>query len=138
LADAALERHRDVLNVEAAQAETLFALFQPSAPALEALADKADESQVARPGWRFDTLAPYLLRDWTNTSELWVTSSGIGAALEHVFPGGCLRRARHWRLLAEISADFARVPGSDLTLPILAVSCQVLDWKTLDLPCHAA
>jgi hypothetical protein len=28
------------------------------------------------------------------TSELRVTSSGIGAALEHVFPGGCLRRVR--------------------------------------------
>jgi hypothetical protein len=53
LADAALARHRDVLDVEAAQAETLLALFEPSAPALEALADKADESQVARPGWRF-------------------------------------------------------------------------------------
>src|SRR5271169_3191052 len=86
LAETALERHRDVLDVEAAQAETLLALIEPSIPVLEALADHAGESRVVRPGWRFDTLAPYLLRDWTNTSELQVTNSRIGAALEHVFP----------------------------------------------------
>jgi uncharacterized protein YbaR (Trm112 family) len=124
LADAALERHRDVLDVEAAQAETLLALLEPSVPALEALADHAREAQVVRSGWRFDTLAPYLLRDWTNTSELEVTNSRIGAALEQVFPdprgksvafAGCGAGG----LLAEVSADFARVLGFDLTLPIL-------------------
>ena len=138
LADAALERHRDVLDVEAAQAETLLALLEPSVPALEALADHADKSPVVRQGWRFDRLTPYLLRDWTNTSELQVTNSRIGAALEHAFPdprgksiafAGCGAGG----LLAEVSADFARVLGFDLTLPILAVARQILDGKTLDL-----
>jgi SAM-dependent methyltransferase len=138
LPEAALERHRDVLDVEAAQAETLLALLEPSVPALEALADHAGESQVVRPGWRFDTLAPYLLRDWTDTSELQVTNSRIAAALEQAFPdprgksvafAGCGAGG----LLAEVSADFARVLGFDLTLPILAAARQILDGKTLDL-----
>src|SRR5262249_52604247 len=47
---AALERHRDVLSVVAAQAESLLALLEPSAPALETPTDDASPSQVVRPG----------------------------------------------------------------------------------------
>jgi SAM-dependent methyltransferase len=94
---------------------------------------------VVRPGWSFDTLVPYLLRDWTGTFELQVTSARIGAALKHVFPdprgksvafAGCGAGG----LLAEISGDFERILGFDLTLPILAAARQLLDGKTLDLP----
>jgi SAM-dependent methyltransferase len=138
LPNAALERHRDVLSVEAAQAETLLALLEPQAWALESSAESARELQVLRPGWGFDTLTPYLLRDWTNSTELQVTSSRIGAALERVFPdplgksvgfAGCGAGG----LLAKISADFARVLAFDLTLPILAAARHMLDGKTLDL-----
>jgi SAM-dependent methyltransferase len=71
-------------------------------------------------------------------SELQVTNSRIGAALEHVFPdprgksvafAGCGAGG----LLAEVSPDFARVLGFDLTLPILAAARTILDGKTLDL-----
>jgi SAM-dependent methyltransferase len=139
LPDAALERHRDVLSVEAAQAETLLALLEPPAWALEASAESARELlQAQRPGWGFDTLAPYLLRDWTNSTELQATTSRIGAALERVFPdprgksvgfAGCGAGG----LLAKIAADFARVLAFDLTLPILAAARHMLDGKTLDL-----
>lgn len=138
LPDAALERHRDVLSVQAAQAETLLALLEPSDWALEASAKSAHEPQVVRPGWSFDTLIPYILRDWTNSTELQVTSSRIGAALERAFPdprgksvvfAGCGAGG----LLAKISADFGRVLAFDLTLPILAAARRMLDGRTLDL-----
>jgi SAM-dependent methyltransferase len=138
LADAALERHRDVLSVEATQADTLLALLQPSAQALEALPESAHESQVLRPGWSFDTLTPYLLRDWTNSSELQVTSSRIGAALERACPDPRGKRVAFagcgaGGLLAKISTDFGRVLAFDLTLPILAAARHILDGKTLEL-----
>jgi len=83
--------------------------YPASAPALEALADKADESQVARPGWRFDTLVPYLLRDWTNTPELCVTSSRIGARSITSFPEVVFARCGAsdcWRKSRRISRGF--------------------------------
>ena len=63
LPDVVLERHRDVLAVAAAQADTLLALLERSASALEVLADDAGELQVVRPAWSVDTLVHYLLRD---------------------------------------------------------------------------
>ena len=135
---AALERHRDVLDAEAAQAETLLALLDPPAWALEAWDKSAREPQVARPGWSFDILTPYLLRDWTNSAELQITSSRIDAAFARAFPdahgksvafAGCGAGG----LLANISRDFARILGFDLTLPILAAARHMLDGKVLDL-----
>jgi SAM-dependent methyltransferase len=134
-----LNRHRDVIDADIAQAETLLALLEPAAKALEALADSGDESLGARrSGWAFDTLLPYLLRDWTSTAELEAANSMIGAALKQVFPdpsgksvafAGCGAGG----LLAEISSDFERVLGFDLTLPILAAARHLLDRKSLDL-----
>src|SRR4051794_17063786 len=56
LPDPALRRHRDVIEAEIAQAETVLALL--GVPG--GLAEAADESQAVRPGWGFDTLMPYL------------------------------------------------------------------------------
>jgi SAM-dependent methyltransferase len=134
-----LDRHRDVLDADIAQAETFLGLLEPAAAALKALAGGAGESLgVQHSGWAFDTLIPYLLRDWTNTSELETAKSRIGAALKHAFPdpsgksvafAGCGAGG----LLAGISPDFERVLGFDLTLPILAAARQLLDGNSLDL-----
>ncbi len=138
LADIALARHRDVLSAEASQAETLLALLEPAVRDFEASRESAQESQVVRPGWNFDVLTPYLLRDWTNSSELQVMSSKVGAALERAFPdprgksvafAGCGAGG----LPAGLSADFKRVLGFDLTLPILAAARHILDGKSLEL-----
>jgi SAM-dependent methyltransferase len=128
-----------VIDAEIARAETFLALLEPAAKALEALADSAEESLgVRRSGWTFEALFPYLLRDWTNTSELEAANSAIGAALKHAFPdpsgksvafAGCGAGG----LLAEISLDFEHVLGFDLSLPILAAARHLLDGKSLDL-----
>jgi len=78
------------------------------------------------------------LRDWTDTAELAAASSVIGRALKHAFadaPGqsivfaGCGAGG----LLDEISPDFERVLGFDLTLPVLASARHLLDGKSLNL-----
>jgi SAM-dependent methyltransferase/uncharacterized protein YbaR (Trm112 family) len=139
LPKASLDRHRDVLDAEVAQAETFLALLEPAAKALEALAENAGESLGARrSGWPFDALLPYLLRDWTNTTELEAASSLIGAAVKQLFPdpsgksivsAGCGAGG----LLAKISPGFARVLGFDLTLPVLVAARHLLDGKSLNL-----
>ena len=139
LPKASLDRHRDVLDAEIARAETFLALLEPVAKALEGLSDNAVESPSARrSGWAFDTLLPYLLRDWTNTSELEAAKTTIGAALRHVFPdpagksiafAGCGAGG----LLAEIAPDFGSVLGFDLTLPVLWAARQLIDGKSIDL-----
>jgi SAM-dependent methyltransferase len=139
LPDPALDRHRDVIEVDIARAETFLALLEPATRALETLAEPVGEALGARrAGWAFDTLLPYLMRDWTNTAELQAASAMIGAALKQVFPdpsgkavafAGCGAGG----LLAEIAPGFARVLGFDLTLPILAAARHLLDGKSLDL-----
>ena len=134
----AIERHRNVLGVEAAQAETLLALLEPSAWAFEEPSESQGGAQAIRPGWSFDTLMPYVLRDWSNSPELEVTSSRIGGALERAFPhpagksivfAGCGAAG----LLAKIPVGFGRALGFDLTLPIVAAARHLLDGNTLDL-----
>jgi SAM-dependent methyltransferase len=79
------------------------------------------------------------LRDWSGAPELRDTSSRIGGALRRAFPdqrgrsvvfAGCGAAG----LLAEIPADFARVVGFDLTLPILAAARRLIDGSSLELP----
>ena len=140
LPEVSLARHRDVLDATIARAETLLVLLEPAAKALQALPDAAGESLGAwRSSWEFNSLFPYLARDWTNTSELEAMNSTIGAALREVFPdpsgksvvfAGCGAGG----LLAETSSDFERVLGFDLALPLLATARHLLDGKSLDLP----
>ncbi len=131
---AALHRHVDVLEAEAAQAETLLGLLGSALPE-----DEAGELQAVRPGWSFDTLMPYLVRDWVGTSELAFARASIGAALERALPDrrgksvaffGCGAAG----LLAGVPPDLTRVVGFDLTLPILAAARRLLDGETLELP----
>jgi SAM-dependent methyltransferase len=135
---ATLKRHRDVSETEAAQAEALFALigtpFSETAPN-----EHPDGMQAVRPGWDVATMIPYLVRDWSDTSELRDTSLRIGEALRRAFPdprgksvvfAGCGAAG----LLAEMPPGFARVVGFDLTLPVLAAARQLLDGATLELP----
>jgi SAM-dependent methyltransferase len=136
LAEATRERHRDVLSVEAAQTEIFLALLDPGAPLFEA---PPAEAQVVRSGWAFDTMVPYMLRDWTGTPEFHAMSARICAALERALPdsrnktiafAGCGAGG----LLAKVPTDFGRIVGFDLTLPILAAARKILDGKVLDLP----
>jgi SAM-dependent methyltransferase len=138
LPDATLDRHRDVLVVEATQAEMLLSLLEPTEPALRMPRDNPREQQAVPPGWSLDALVPYLLRDWTQAPELRAAGARINAALEHAFPdprskmvafAGCGAGG----LLAEISPQFERILGFDLTLPILAAARRLLDGETLDL-----
>lgn len=131
-----LDRHRDVNNAEIARAETFLALLKPAA---EALSGSRELSLGAAPsGWTFDSLLPYLLRDWTNTSELAALSARIDAALKHEFPDPSgksviFAACGAGGLLAEISPDFDHILGFDLTLPILAAARHLLDGKSLNL-----
>ena len=139
LTTASLDRHRDVIDAELARAATFLALLEPAAKALEMMAeDSADSRGVRRPGWIFDSLLPYLLRDWTNTAELQAANSLISAALGEAFPdpsdvlvafAGCGAGG----LLAEISPDFKHVVGFDLTLPVLVAARHLLDGKDIEL-----
>lgn len=134
-----LDRHRDVIDTEIARAETFLALLKPAAEALETLAENEGESlDVRRSGWAFDQLFPYLIRDWTNTSELEAASSVINAALKNVFPDPFLKSIAvagcgAGGLLERISPRFGRVLGFDLSLPILLAARHLFDGKTLDL-----
>jgi SAM-dependent methyltransferase len=139
LTNASLDRHRDVLDAEIARAETFLALLEPAAKILEAFNDSAGQSLDAqRSGWTFDSLFPYLLRDWTNTSELDGTKSKIAAALKNVFPDPSgksivFAACGAGGLMTEIAADFESVLGFDLTLPILAAARHLIDGKSLDM-----
>lgn len=106
----------------------------------EDIAQRSDDAlEAVRPGWSFDTLVPYLLRDWAGTTELHRTAAVIGAALREAFPdprgksvvfAGCGAGG----LLAHVPPAFGRIMGFDLTLPILAAARRLLDGDAIDLP----
>ena len=138
LPDVSVERHRDVLVSEISQAEMLLALLEPGITALDGHPAKEKEAQVRRSGWAFDTLLPYLMRDWTGTAELEAAKSLIDAALRKIFPdpsgrtiavAGCGAGG----LLTGIPPRFEHIVGFDLTLPILAAARHLLDGKPLDV-----
>jgi SAM-dependent methyltransferase len=134
LPDASLERHRDIADTEIAQAEMFLALLEP---ATQALGDDVGEALEARPsGWTTDALIPYLLRDWTSTSELEAMHARIGAALEQAFPDPSgksvvFAACGAGGLLAEVAVGFGRVVGFDLTLPVLRAARHLLDGNSL-------
>jgi SAM-dependent methyltransferase len=136
VSEASLDRHRDVLDAEVARAETFRGLLEPAA---QALADEAGDSLAAqRSGWTLDALLPYLLRDWTDTSELEAMAARIGTALRQALPDPSgksvvFAACGAGGLLAELPPEFKRVLGFDLTLPVLAAARHLLDGKSLDL-----
>ena len=136
LSEISLERHRDVIGAEIAQAETFLGLLEPAA---QWVGDQAGEPLGARrSGWTIDALLPYLLRDWTSTPELEAISTRIGAALKQVFPepsgtSVVFAACGAGGLLAEIPPGFERVLGFDLTFPVLRAARHLLDGNSLDL-----
>jgi SAM-dependent methyltransferase len=136
LSEISLERHRDVIGAEIAQAETFLGLLEP---ATQWVGDQAGEPLGARrSGWTVDALLPYLLRDWTSTPELEAISTRIGAALKQVFPepsgtSVVFAACGAGGLLAEIPPGFERVLGFDLTFPVLRTARHLLDGNSLDL-----
>ncbi len=136
LPGASLDRHRDIVAAEIARAQALLALLEPSA---RALGDGAAKSPGARTaGWTVDALLPYLLRDWTGTSELEAIGERVGAALQRAFPDPSgrslvLAACGAGGLLAEIAPGFGRTLGFDLTLPVLGAARHLLDGNRLDL-----
>jgi SAM-dependent methyltransferase len=127
-----IDRHRDVLESEISQARMFRALLEPVPSSIT-----AEKQAPARPsGWAIETLLPYLIRDWTNTSELSDARTMIGTMLERIFPvsagktlavAGCGAGG----LLTEMA--FEHVVGFDLTLPILGAARHLLDGKSLEV-----
>ena len=136
LSEISLKRHRDVIEAEIAQAETLLGLLEPAA---EVVRDQAGDALSARrSGWTADALFPYLLRDWTSTPELEAIGTRIGTALKQVFPEPSrasivFAACGAGGLLAEIPPEFERVLGFDLTFPVLSAARHLLDGNSLDL-----
>ncbi len=135
LPEVTLARHRDVLDVEARQAELLLELLAPADASSQEPACLAAE----RLGWSIDTLMPYLVRDWTGTAELRTASGLIGAALHLAFPDPRGRSVAYagcgaGGLLAHVPRGFARAVGFDLALPIVAAARHLLDGAALKLP----
>ena len=135
LTAAALERHRDVLDVEISRAETFLALLEPAAALLT---DPAPSLAARRSGWTLDSLIPYLMRDWTDTAELAAIGARIGAALGHALPEPSgktvvLAACGAAGLLATLPPGFDRILGFDLTLPVLAAARRLLDGEDIDL-----
>jgi SAM-dependent methyltransferase len=125
-----------VIEAEIARAETFLGLLEPAA---QTVRDQAGEPLGARrSGWNVDALLPYLLRDWTSTSELEAIGARIGAALKQVFPepsgiSVVFAACGAGGLLAEIPPVFERVLGFDLTFPVLRAARHLLDGNSLDL-----
>jgi len=80
LTKTSIDRHRDVNDAELARVTTFLKLMDPVARVIEA-EPPAESKAARRSGWVFDSLLPYLLRDWTATPELQAANALIGAAL---------------------------------------------------------
>ena len=136
LPEVSIERHRDVIDAEIARAETFLALLGPAA---SAEIDQSRRSLGARvSGWTLEALVPFLLRDWTNTSELDGIKDRIALALRHAFADLSQKSAVFpacgaGGLLAQLAPEFGHVLGFDLTLPALKAARDLLDGNSLDL-----
>jgi len=137
LTKTSIDRHRDVNDAELARVTTFLKLMDPVARLIEA-EPPAESKAARRSGWVFDSLLPYLLRDWTATPELQAANALIGAALEQAFPDSrdilvALAGCGAGGLLAEISPEFGHVLGFDLTLPVLVAARHLLDGESIEL-----
>ncbi len=132
-----IDRHRDIIDAEIARADAFIGLLEPAVSAEATAPPRSSGARVS--GWTLEALVPFLLRDWTITTELDDIRDRIGVALRHafvdlseksaVFPG-----CGAGGLLARLAPGFKQVLGFDLTLPALKAARDLLDGKTLDLP----
>ena len=136
LPDASLDRHRDVIGAEIAVIEMFLGMLESAA---QTVGDaEADPLSLRRSGWTVEALLPYLLRDWTSTSELEAIGSRIGGALKQSFPDPSgksvvFAACGAGGLLSEISLGFEHIWGFDLTLSVLIAARRLLDGASLDL-----
>lgn len=139
LTETSLNRHRDVLNTDIARGNAFITILEPARAALASFPAEQEKAAAKRSGWGFDSLFPYLLRDWTGTEELRNASATIGDAIARAFPdpsqkaiafAGCGAAG----MLSEIPLGFERIIGFDLTFPVLAAARGLLDGKTLQVP----
>ncbi|MGE0257328.1 MAG: methyltransferase domain-containing protein [Alphaproteobacteria bacterium] len=131
-----VDRHRNIIETEIARIDSLLALLEP--PASAPADDRGLLPSAHVSGWTLEALVPFLLRDWTQTTELEDIKDRIGVALRRafgdfseksaVFPG-CGAAG----LLAKLAPEFGQILGFDLTLPALRAARDLLDGKTLDL-----
>jgi hypothetical protein len=89
-------------------------------------------------GWSLDALLPYLLRDWTGTPEFEALAERIGTAVSSMFPQAgdktlVFAACGAAGLLTRVGAEFGRVLGFDLALPIVRAARHLLDGQTLEL-----
>jgi SAM-dependent methyltransferase len=136
LPEVSIDRHRNIIDAEIARAETFLALLEP---VISAQADDSQRSLGARgSGWTLEALVPFLLRDWTNTSELDGIKDRVGAALRHAFTdisgiSVVFPACGAGGLLAKLAPEFGQVLGFDLTLPAIKAARDLLDGKSFDL-----
>ena len=123
LTETSVSRHRDVADTDIARVQELLALLKPTLDALKSLPVEQQKVPAKRSGWGFDSLFPYLLRDWSGTEELRAAAAIIGGAIADAFPSqkgkaiafaGCGAAG----VLDEIKLDFEHIIGFDLTFPI--------------------
>jgi SAM-dependent methyltransferase len=136
LPEVSIDRHRDTIDAEIARAEKFLTLLGSAVPAQ---ADQSQPSLGARvSGWTLEALVPFLLRDWTNTTELDGIKDRIGVALGHAFADFSAKSAVFpacgaGGLMSRLAPEFGQVLGFDLTLPALRAARDLLDGKALDL-----
>jgi hypothetical protein len=131
------ERLRDVIEAEIERAEVFHALLAPLA---ESAGDGQAQLRGARQpaGWSVDALLPYLMRDWTGTAEFEALAERIGAAVGAMFPQAgdktlVFAACGAAGLLTRVGAEFGRVLGFDLALPIVRAACQLIQGQRLVL-----
>jgi hypothetical protein len=131
------DRHRDVIEAEIERTEVFHALLSPLA---ESAGDGQAQLRGARQpaGWSLDALLPYLMRDWAGTPEFKSLAERIGEAVGIVFPRAgdktlVFAACGAAGLLSTVGADFGRVLGFDLALPIVLAARHLLDGQRLEL-----
>jgi SAM-dependent methyltransferase len=131
------DRHRDVIEAEIERTEVFHSLIASLA---KSMGDEQPELRGARrpAGWSLDALLPYLLRDWTGAPEFEALAERIGTAVGSMFPQACdkslvFAACGAAGLLTRVGAEFGRVLGFDLALPILGAARHLLDGQTLEL-----
>ena len=142
LSDIAVRRHHAVLDAEVARGEAFAALLDPAVRMVrdfpESNAKPGASLGFRELGWSFQSLVSYLIRDWTNTSELQEAQAFVGALLQEAIPNPSKKTIAFAAcgaagLAATLPHAFGRVIAYDLTLPILAAARQLLDGASLDM-----
>jgi SAM-dependent methyltransferase len=142
LSRVAIGRHHAVIDAKIARGESFAALLEPAARVSRDFAEVSAKTGGSfgfrQFGWSFQNLLPYLMRDWTNTSELQAAQGIIGALLREAIPDPSDKTIAFAAcgaagLAATLPHAFGRVVAYDLSLPILAAARKLLGGSNLDM-----